>query len=119
MLECCWNCLHYDSFASVCTSLKSTVNANELCNRFSSYDDLSDTIKVQYWIDVNKILPKLGERVLFATPHFSGEGYLSESKKWYRYDSIDIELIFNEPVTHWMSIPKPPKGINKIWRINI
>lgn len=67
---------------------------------------------MQKWISVSTQLPSPGKRVLICLDHgFVGEAYLLSSGKWCRYDELAcVEDIFHQQVTHWMPLPKGPKG---------
>lgn len=67
---------------------------------------------MQKWISVSTQLPSPGKRVLICLDHgFVGEAYLLHSGKWGRYDELAcVEDIFHQQVTHWMPLPKGPKG---------
>lgn len=59
------------------------------------------------WISVNESLPEPGERVLFATEVFVGEGYYSMAEeKWFRYgNNYSVESLLGEVIA-WMPMPE-------------
>lgn len=59
------------------------------------------------WISVKNALPEPGERVLATNGIVVGEGYVGS--KWLRYYGVDWQVAFEEPVTHWIPLPEPPK----------
>lgn len=51
------------------------------------------------WISVNDRLPEPGDRVIFTTGSFTGEGWMSKNKVWIR-KNVTVQTIFGSPVTH-------------------
>lgn len=60
------------------------------------------------WIPVTERLPQVGERVLTTDGSAVFEAYMSISNKWVRGQYVWWE---DGAVTHWMPLPKPPKGV--------
>lgn len=59
------------------------------------------------WINIKEKIPEKGERIIFRTEGFVGEGYLDIKNRWIR-NGFDVEKLFESPVTHWMPMPEPP-----------
>ena len=65
---------------------------------------------VQEWISVKDRLPELGERVICTDGYAVFEQYRVESSCVYgMWDRFGLKSPMQE-VTHWMSLPEPPKG---------
>lgn len=66
------------------------------------------------WIPVTERLPEVRHAVLCYSPYHSNIWALSlhEDGEWYywipKYEKYSPD--FEGPVTHWMSLPEPPKG---------
>ena len=63
------------------------------------------------WISVDKKLPTKNKEVLVYLPPYFSLGYRSDDKQdpenhegWV----IDAGQYVNKPITHWMTLPKPP-----------
>lgn len=61
------------------------------------------------WISVKDRLPGPGERVIFTTDSFTGEGWMTGSRVWVR-NTITVQTMFGSPVTHWQPMPDAPEG---------
>ena len=71
---------------------------------------LSHGVTVQEWIPVTERLPEKGQEVLVFDTRENWTGFA-----WLRPDETWTSLGFDFPfdlgeVTHWMPLPKPPKG---------
>lgn len=64
------------------------------------------------WISVKYRLPMSGERVLATDGVFVGEAYKTSADTWRRYDGVAMRDCLGSVVTHWMSLPEPPKEAN-------
>ena len=60
------------------------------------------------WISVNEMLPRFGERVLFASGNFVAEGYLLIDGSIGRFGHPWSDFCDQSLVTHWMPMPEPP-----------
>ena len=66
--------------------------------------------KDEEWISILDKVPEKDTQVLC----FYGKGYVDVLEYWY--DEAGHKVFFNPPisnicdVTHWMRLPKPPKG---------
>lgn len=61
------------------------------------------------WISVNERLPEPGERVIFTTDSFVGEGYANSNGDWFRYGyNFPISVKTLGKVTHWQQLPESP-----------
>jgi len=59
------------------------------------------------WISVKDRLPELYDIVIIATKKYVSSGTYHDT---YWYDrGYDCSLSENNPVTHWMLLPEPPK----------
>ena len=63
---------------------------------------------IRDWTKTTIKLPENGERILFCTGTFVGEGYF-DGQNWLRYAGYDIEEHLGQ-VTHWMELPRCAKG---------
>ena len=66
------------------------------------------------WRSAESDPPDRGERVIVSDGVFSGEAYLNSKGKWIRYCGSlygdgDLEELLGIKITHWMSMPIPPK----------
>ena len=71
---------------------------------------LDSGVTVQEWISVTERLPEKGEEVLVFDTRENWTGFA-----WLRPDETWTALGFDFPfdlgeVTHWMTLPQPPKG---------
>ena len=58
------------------------------------------------WIKVENRLPDVGERVIFSTEGFVGEGYISSDKNWYRINTpYNVEDVLGR-VLAWCDMPE-------------
>ena len=63
------------------------------------------------WISVEERLPESGERVILQAGAFVGEGYLTTARTWWRITGVPMRnCLAEQPITHWMPLPEPPKG---------
>ena len=65
---------------------------------------IANGVTIQKWIPVTERLPEYGQRVLA----YSGKVF-KPSVFWYIFYSENYS-IWKDEVTHWMPLPKPPKG---------
>lgn len=66
------------------------------------------------WISVEDQMPDIGQRILATDGMFVGEAYLrGHQKSFYRPYEAEWNRVFDNPVTHWMPLPQPPKEMQK------
>ena len=71
---------------------------------------IQNGVTVQEWISVKDRLPELGERVICTDGDAVFEQYRVEHSCVYgMWDRCGLKSPMQE-VTHWMPMPKPPKG---------
>lgn len=85
------------------------VNADALRELVAEYKKLCDA--VPKWIGVEEDLPKDREFVrMYTADHCCFEGIYIIPTGFERYEIGEGWINENDNVTHWMSLPKPPKG---------
>ena len=101
--ECCKDC-EFAKDIDGCVRKQKEIIADHL---------IAHGVTVQEWISVKDRLPEnMDDRVLVLLPtksydypignqHIDTDRYRGEYRKWVRY---------GDKVTHWMSLPQPPKG---------
>lgn len=66
------------------------------------------------WISV-ETPPEAGQRVILRAGVFVGEGYRTLANTYgyaaYRITGIPMRDLTDQPVTHWMPLPEPPKEV--------
>ena len=84
-------------------------NGSDCVYLFIAEDLIAHGVTVQEWISVKDRLPDSGKYVLaYCSDGLYGEGhYRAYENKWY-LSKITYKSI--PDVTHWMPLPKPPKG---------
>lgn len=95
-----------DSLCKENPEYKETIERARLISE--AYDNGFKAGRNKVWISVKDDIPDFGERVIVTDGVFVGEAWLNKSKKWIRYDR-DVEWFFESKITHWMSMPIPPK----------
>ena len=72
---------------------------------------ISNGVTVQEWISVDDRLPRTNVGVLVYTPRLKNifEAFYKVDGKWEIFSYRGGEIL-NDEVTHWMSLPEPPKG---------
>lgn len=106
------------------TKIEKVINGLECCNMPNNHDDcpyngaahynicthqlLTDSIallKEQEWISVKDRLPEHGQTVLA----WEASGFIYVDKYDGKQDVFKIAHNHNGTVTHWQSLPEPPK----------
>ena len=60
------------------------------------------------WVSVEERLPEQGIRVLICVGVAAFEGF-RVGENWYRNSGVQVEDLFDDPVTHWRHLPEPPE----------
>jgi len=60
------------------------------------------------WISVEEP-PRIGERVILRAGELVCEGYFTSAHTWWRVTGAPMRDLTDQPVTHWMPLPEPPK----------
>mgnify|MGYP002526448013 CR=1 FL=1 len=90
-----------------------------LCENVMDYYLVTDTQVMNQWISVDDKLPDINERVFVYIPrpnnHYNIEiAYISEGNDDHPYWVLRDESQFYSTrfhyISHWMSLPEPPKG---------
>ena len=107
-------------FGAVCT-------VSQMDDRYSNVKQVSNTevadhlfsngVTVQEWISVDERLPENDVMVIGYTPcdGFMFVGFYHEEKKydwkvWRIITAMRSTKVMTKKVTHWMPLPRPPKG---------
>ena len=109
-------------------SVEECRRCKEKCCGFYADHLIANGVTVQEWISVNDRLPeKDGAYIAALNHHFGVQQGVSirsfakdgetvdeyelagEKYVWYLYDS-EYGYVSTDSVTHWMPLPKPPKG---------
>ena len=74
--------------------------------------DALETLETDGYHDLTRNkndLPAPGERVIICLGYaFTGEGYLKDDGKWYRYCDLDpVEKFMSVKVVGWKKMPRP------------
>ena len=80
----------------------------DFCDSASATADMliAHGVTVQEWVPVTERLPEEGEDVLT----YRKSGYRVEALESVSRNDWEEDLFSYWPVTHWMHLPKPPKG---------
>lgn len=59
------------------------------------------------WVFIDEKIPEPGERVLFSTASFVGEGYISTIGEWFRIGAEYPVVKVLGKVLGWQPLPEP------------
>lgn len=106
------------AFNEWCTDCKEYDHENHCCPRFNRViRETVEEVKEAHeemrgrWIPVSERLPREYTRVIGYMAWHSMTAIEYQHGKWYSIDHL--EPLPDEAVSHWMPLPKPPKGGDK------